>query len=111
MSARIASFVLVNALVRRANQQGGFATVLAKGDATAGALLIIAQDRGDHAQALERGLGPDGKTVLIRVGPNGDPAALTYYWTRRRRSDPDLWVVELDIAAAERFAAETILQG
>jgi len=28
---------------------------------------------------------------------------------RRRRNDPDLWVVELDIAQAERFAAETML--
>jgi hypothetical protein len=109
VTARIASGVLVNVLVRRANLQGGSATVLAKGDATAGALLIIAQDRGEHAQALERGIGPDGKTALIRVGPIDDPAALADYWTRRRRSDPDLWVVELDIAGAERFADETIL--
>jgi hypothetical protein len=25
---------------------------------------------------------------------------------RRRRFDPDLWLIELDIASAERFAAE-----
>ena len=25
---------------------------------------------------------------------------------RRRRFDPDLWILELDIASAERFAAE-----
>ena len=30
---------------------------------------------------------------------------------RRRARDPDLWVIELDIAGAERFAAETILGG
>lgn len=111
MSARVASGVLVNALVRRANRDGGFATVLARGDATAGALLVIAQDRGENPQALERGIGPDGKTALLRVGPVGDPAALTDYWGRRRRADPDLWVVELDIADAERFAAETIVPG
>ena len=28
--------------------------------------------------------------------------------TWRRRSDPDLWVIELDIPEAERLAAETI---
>ncbi|HWV11973.1 MAG TPA: DUF1491 family protein, partial [Sphingobium sp.] len=34
--------------------------------------------------------------------------SLNQYLARRRRSDPDLWVIELDIADAERFAAETI---
>jgi hypothetical protein len=111
VSDRIASGALVNALIRRANHQGGFVTILAKGDATAGALLIVVQDRGEHPRALERGIGPDGRIALIPVGPHDDPAALADYWARRRRSDPDLWVVELDIADAERFAAETILQG
>jgi hypothetical protein len=101
--------VLVNALIRRANALGGFATVMAKGDEIAGALLIIAQDRGENARAYERGIGPSGDTEMIAVGPNGDARAGTDYWIQRRRNDPDLWVVEVDIAGAERFAAETIL--
>ena len=48
-------------------------------------------------------------TALISVGPAGESREITDYWQRRRRTDPDLWVVELDIAEAERFAAETIL--
>ncbi|WP_240047530.1 DUF1491 family protein [Sphingomonas panacisoli] len=99
----------MNALVRRANAEGGFATVLAKGDATAGAILIVAQERGKDPRLLERGIGPDGRTALISAGPAGESQAVTDYWIRRRRSDPDLWVVEVDIAAAERFVAETIL--
>jgi hypothetical protein len=111
VSARLASGALVNALVRRANAQGGFATVMAKGDSTAGAILIIAQDRGENARAWERGVGASGTTELIAVGPEGDARAVTDYWMKRRHSDPDLWVVELDIAQAERFAAETIVGG
>ena len=111
MSARLASGALVNALVRRANAEGGFATVLAKGDSTAGAVLIIAQDRGANARAWERGIGGSGTIELIAVGPEGDARAVADYWMKRRRSDPDLWVVELDIAQAERFAAETIVGG
>ena len=111
MSARLTSAMLVNALIRRANLEGGFATVLARGDDTAGALLIVAQDRGADVRAYELGIGPEGETALIPVGPLGDSAALTDYWMKRRRNDPDLWVVELDIPFAERFAAETILQG
>ncbi|MES2096149.1 MAG: DUF1491 family protein [Pseudomonadota bacterium] len=101
--------MLVNALVRRANALGGFATVMAKGDETAGAVLIIAQDRGENARAFERGIGPSGDTELIAVGPQGDARAVTAYWMKRRTGDPDLWVVEVDIADAERFAAETIV--
>jgi hypothetical protein len=95
--------------VRRANVEGGVVTVLAKGDATAGAILIVAQERGENPRLLERGIGPDGRTALLAVGPASESQAITDYWMRRRRSDPDLWVVEVDIAAAERFVAETIL--
>jgi len=109
MTARLASRLLVNALVRRAAEEGGHVAVLARGDDTAGALLIVAQERGAGARAFERGYGPDGRAVLIPVGPIDDDAALVDYWRGRRRNDPDLWVIELDIPAAERFAAETIL--
>ncbi len=109
MSARLASGVLVNALVRRVGQAGGFATILARGDATAGAVLIVAQDRGQNARMWERGIGSTGGIELIPVGPGGDAGAIADYWMKRRRSDPDLWVVELDVAQAERFAAETML--
>jgi len=106
---RLASGALVNALVRRAAAEGGIVTVLAKGDATAGAILIVAQERGKDLRVFERGIGPDGRIGLIPAGPAGESQAVTDYWIRRRRSDPDLWVVEVDIAAAERFVAETIL--
>ena len=110
--ARLAAGLLVNALVRRVGAAGGNAAVLARGDATAGALLLILTERGRDARAVERGLGPAGESVLVPVGPaGGDESALTDYWRRRRARDPDLWVVELDIASAERFAAETILDG
>lgn len=110
MSARIAAGVLVNALVRRVNAEGGSAMVLARGDATAGAILILAMNRGRDPRFFERGLGPRGEPVLLPTGTGDltDPAAVASYWQRRRDRDPDLWVLELDIAAAERFAAETL---
>ena len=47
----------------------------------------------------------------MRVGPEAgaSQAEIADYWRRRRSRDPDLWVIELDIPGAERFAAETIL--
>jgi len=111
MSARLPSGVLVSALLRRVNDAGGIATMLARGDAQAGAILIVTLDRGVMPRLLERGIGPDGKTALVPAGPGEGAAAdeITAYWRKRRQRDPDLWVIELDIPAAERFAAETIL--
>jgi len=106
MSGRLPSGVLVSALLRRVNDAGGFGAVMAKGDPQGGAILVIAVDKGAPPRLLERGLGPDGRTAMIDSTPAEDPDG---YWRRRRTRDPDLWVVEVDIAAAERFAAETIL--
>jgi len=111
MSARLPSGVLVSALLRRVNDAGGIATLLARGDAQAGAILVVTLDRGVMPRLLERGIGPDGKTALLPTGPGDDAAAdeIAAYWRKRRQRDPDLWVIELDIPTAERFAAETIL--
>jgi hypothetical protein len=106
MSGRLPSGLLVSALLRRVNDSGGFGAVMAKGDAQGGAILVIAIDKGNLPRLLERGIGPDGRTALIDSTPSED---LDGYWRRRRGRDPDLWVIEVDIAEAERFAAETIL--
>lgn len=110
MTERLTSAMLVSALVRRVNQAGGSAMVLAKGDANAGGILLLAYDRGADPRFFERGLGPAGRPALIPSGPQdiGDESKVTAYWQRRRGHDSDLWVVELDIADAERFAAETM---
>jgi hypothetical protein len=108
--ARLASGVMVSALIRAAEQAGGSAMVLARGDATAGGILLLTIERGANPRFFERGLGPDGEPALIPAGPAqlADDSDTTEYWRRRRARDSDLWVIELDIASAERFAAETM---
>jgi len=108
MQARLTSDVLVKALIRAAETQGGVGAVLAKGDRTAGAVAVILAERGIKRRFLERMLQPDGNYGWRDPGGEGerDEAAFAELVTRRRRTDPDLWVVELDIASAERFADE-----
>lgn len=107
MSGRLPTDILVGALLRRANDSGGFGAVLAKGDARAGAILVVLAGRnGTDARLVERGIGVDGRMSLIDSTPAGE---LDDYWRRRRMRDPDLWVIELDSPDSERFAAETIL--
>jgi hypothetical protein len=99
--------MLVAALTRKAQAAGGFAAVLAKGDATAGAVLVILAERGQKRAVLERLLQPDGRYLWQDIGQSAqDEAQLGALVERRRKYDPDLWVLELDIPAAERFAAE-----
>lgn len=106
MSARLPSGVVASALLRRVNDAGGFGVVLARGHAEAGAILIVASENGGPERLLERGLGPTGSPALIDSTPAED---IDGYWRRRRQRDPDLWVLALDVAQAERFAAETML--
>lgn len=104
---RLTSQVLVSSLIRRAEGEGGFGAVLARGDATAGAVLVILAERGIRTALLERLLQPDGGYAWRESGGGGaDEAAFRTLVERRRRNDPDLWLVELDVASAERFAAE-----
>ncbi len=113
MSDRLPSGVLVTALLRQVHDAGGSAMVLAKGDGQAGAILVVTCQKGADFRILERGIGPNGRVALVEssaVAPD-DFQAVTAYWQRRRARDPDLWVVELDIPEAERFAAETIGEG
>jgi len=107
VNARLPTHLVVSALLRRVNDAGGIAVVRARGDADAGAILVVLEleDR-----IVERGIGPDGNDALVPSGPKaGSGESLDDYWARRRARDPDLWVVALDIVDGQRFAAETIL--
>jgi hypothetical protein len=107
MQPRLASSVLVGALLRLAESEGGFGMVIAKGDPTAGSILVILLERGAQPRCYERLLHPDGNYAWeeTRQQPP-DAEALREFLARRRQYDPDLWIIELDIASAERFAAE-----
>lgn len=105
MSARLTSAMLVAALIRRVNIAGGMATVLHKGEPDVGAIMLICMEKGIVQSVRERVLGMNGGYEWMPVGP-GALHEIDDYLARRRARDPDLWLIELDIAQAERFAAE-----
>ena len=108
MEPRLSSHMLVTALSRMAERDGGFAAVLARGDAQAGALLVVLAERGERRAVLERILGMDGGYGWQPIGNQGaaNPEEAEKFLSRRRGFDPDLWILELDVPSAERFAAE-----
>lgn len=104
---RFTSRFLVDLLLRETAAAGGFATVLAAGDAHAGTILVQCCDRGVPGPLLERRFSATGAYVWEAVGSVGeDDESRANYQKRRRKADPDLWIIELDIADAPRLVAE-----
>lgn len=105
---RPAAHLLISALIRRIEAEGGSAMVIAKGDAVAGAILLLIADRGVPGRVLERAWRIESGYRFETAGPT-DPAAIGDYVARRRKSDPDLWVIEVDHREAERIAGDVLL--
>jgi len=93
----------VNALLRRVHAAGDFATVVHRGDAVAGSVVLIVRDRDGVTHALSRATGPTGVNGW-QVAATG--ASVDDWIVRQRRYDPDLWVIELDTPDPARFIDE-----
>ena len=111
--ARLPAKLEASSLVRRAEVEGGFGMILARGDPDRGSLILLFAERGVHVACLERGLDATGAYNWRKTGPAaGATPAQVRDWSQQRRSfDPDSWLIELDIPRSERFIAETISIG
>jgi hypothetical protein len=105
MTDRLPAHIEISGLIRAVQQAGGFAAVLARGEREAGTLLVICCDSGVNGRIYERLPRPDGSRewTLSRTQISENPGEFVEYCDRRKRQDSDLWIVELDIANAERF--------
>ena len=87
----------------------GALVLLIAGQASASPVIVLAQPQVPQYAQVVAGVH------AVRSGDEvvdlADEAAVSAYWQRRRSFDSDLWVVELNIADAERFAAETMTVG
>ena len=111
--SRLPAKLEITGLARRIETEGGFATILRRGDPQGGALLLMVSSRGRHVACLERILGMSGEYEWRATGPgeSAESAEVAAFLAKRARFDPDLWAMELDIADPERFIAETTASG
>ena len=107
MDGRLPAHVEVGAMLRKAQGEGGFATVIQRGERDAGVILLLTLERGENARLWERMPQLDGTRVFTctKTQDNDNKQEFEEYLSRRQRQDPDSWLVELDIADAERFIA------
>ena len=105
MDARLPAHLEIAGLIRAVGAAGGFAMVLQKGERDAGVILVITTQGGRGSRLWERMPQLDGsrRFVATREQDAENPREFDEYVARRRASDPDCWVVELDIADPERF--------
>ena len=95
-------------MIRLAETQGGSGMVLAKGERDAGTILLVTVSRGRDAELFERMPQLDGTRSFSRTKTQEEdrPYEFSEYLERRRRQDPDIWIVEIDIEDPEAFRAE-----
>lgn len=101
---RLTSDFFVSALTRRVFNAGGFAAVMRKGAAEAGAVFLVLRARDGTCRlvgpAPQSGYGEEGGPGrrFSVVAEGLDDEALAKRIEREARFDSDVWFVELDTA-------------
>jgi hypothetical protein len=96
MPPRLTSDFWVRAYLARLEQAGIPAFVAAKGDATAGAVLVKVASLDGQALAYQRSFDLMSDSRVWVVLTEGAEAIVDAAITRQRSFDPDLWVIEVE---------------
>ena len=102
---RLATQVVVSALIRQFSATGDFAAVLHKGDPIAGALLLVSRIKGRNPALFEQfpAVNDTRKWQQVFSQNVDNEQKISTYLERRIVQDRDIWVLELDVAFAERL--------
>lgn len=105
MEPRLPAHVEVASLIRRVQAEGGFATVLNKGERDAGTIMVVLTENGENTRVYERMPQLDGTRMwhCSKSQSAENKAEVSDFISRRAVQDPDLWIIELDIVEGERF--------
>jgi hypothetical protein len=103
--ARLPARLEIASLIRLAQNGGGFAAVLKSGEDQGGTILLLLTENGANQRVYERMPQLDGsRTWHCSKKQNIDNTSnISEYLERRGSQDPDLWIIELDIANGERL--------
>lgn len=104
MTLRVTTELWVSAVIRRAFAAGGFAAVERRGATEAGAIVVIRRDRFGQVrlylpapQASYDEARPSDR-YFVEAANVADDLEVASRIEREMRFDPDLWVVELEVA-------------
>ena len=96
MTARLASNLWVSAYLHHIQAEGLAAYVTARGDPTAGAIVIKCATLDGRAACHERVTDWDTGASRWQCVQDGPEAEIDALISRQRARDPDLWVIEVE---------------
>jgi hypothetical protein len=107
MIARLATHIWIAAFLRRVAAAGAFSTIVHRGDADRGDVLIKVLKMRGSADLYGPAFSPDGANEFELL-VSGDEPTVDALIGRRRASDHDLWVVEVEDSAGRHFLTESV---
>jgi hypothetical protein len=107
MSVSLKTSFWVAALLRRASVAGAYGALTRKGDMDAGAVLVKVATLDGLAVLYSPARSEQGERIWIPHGPlcERDIDAMI---AKRAKTDPDLWVAEIEDKSGRHFLTETI---
>jgi len=108
--ARLTSEFWVRAYLARLRLADIPAFVTAKGDATAGNVLVKLNTLDGQAQAFQRSFDATGQRVWVTLA-TGPDAQVEATLTRQRDFDRDVWIIEVEDRAGRHLLDEPGLSG
>jgi len=94
--SRLSTDFWVAAYLARLEAIGVPAHLVAKGDATAGAVIVKVATMDGQASAFARETGPDGRRIWATLAAEGPEAEVDERLKRQLSFDPDLWIIEVE---------------
>lgn len=111
MPREIPAHIWVSALLRRAQAAGAFATIVHRGDAERGDVLVKVVAGRDRCWLYAPAFAMEGPSAFERLPAGDDPAAeadVDVLVQKRLKSDRDLWVVEIEDREMRHFLTEEV---
>jgi hypothetical protein len=110
MEKRLKTEIWVKALLRRSTVAGAMATVVKRGENSAGVVLVKVNHLDQKFDVYAQARSAEGELIWIRGAgkASGPEADIDAYIERSRKFDPDLWVVEVEDREGRHFLTEPV---
>jgi len=106
VTPRLTSEFWVSAYLTRLGAAAIPAFLTAKGDPTAGAILVKIATLDGKASAFHRAYGPEGDRIWAALAENVPESEADSALARQRSFDPDVWIIELEDKGGRTLLAE-----
>lgn len=115
MMERLPTHIWVAALLKRAHNEGAFATLAKRGDEARGTVIVRLVMASAHHVLLipeHRLDGQMGFTVYKAdyksTDPCTDPQMIDRYLDKQSNIDPDLWIIDIEGSKGAHFLLEPV---